>query len=220
MKAPTRRQDIRMTTSRPDHRASAGRPPDDDAAMEPFTVRLPRATLVRLFGGNPLTRASDRLEALLLVFAVAVSLIAMPIAAAVGTAVHDARSRVYAEQAQRYRTVTATVIGNGNPRKNIERPTITVPATWFVAGVEHTGEVVAPRTVKVGDTVEVWLDEDGAPVDRPSTTAVDDAVAAAFAVWLGASILAIAVYLGARAALDRSRRAAWQRDFDDLLGQR
>jgi hypothetical protein len=52
----------------------------------------------------PLTRASDRLPALLLVFAVAVSLISLPIAAAVGTAVHDSRSRVYAEQAGKYRT--------------------------------------------------------------------------------------------------------------------
>jgi hypothetical protein len=167
----------------------------------------------------PLTRASDRLPALLLVFAVAVSLISLPIAAAVGTAVHDSRSRVYAEQAGKYRTVTATVIGTGNSRRNIERPTITVPARWVISGTEHTGDVVAPRTVKVGDTVEVWLDDEGSPVGRPSTTAVDEAVGSAFAVWLGATLSVAALYLVARMALDRSRHAAWQRDIDDLLGK-
>ena len=188
--------------------------------MDTFTVRLPRKTLVRLFGGNPLMRASDRLEALLLVFAIAVSLITVPIAAAVGTAVHDSRSRVYAEQAEKYRTVTATVIGTGSSRQNLERPTITVPARWVISGTEHTGDVVAPRTVKVGDNVEVWLDDEGSPVGRPSTTAVDEAVASAFAVWLGATLSAVALYLVARMALDRSRHAAWQRDIDNLLGRR
>lgn len=208
-----------MSTSLPDQ-PPAGRRPDGvfSDAVDTFTVNLPRKTLARLFGRNPLTRPSDRLQALLLVFAVAVSLISVPIAAAVGTAVHDSRSRVYAEQADKYRTVTATVIGPGNSRQNLERPTVRVPARWFVAGAEHTGDVVAPRTAEVGDTVEVWLDDQGAPVDRPSTTAVDEAVAAAFAVWLGTTLSAITLYLVARTALDRARHAAWQRDFDDLLG--
>lgn len=187
---------------------------------QPFTVRLPPKMFAWLFGRNTLMRTSDRLEAAILVFVVAVSLIAVPIAAAVGTAVHDSRSRVYAAQAAKYRTVTATVIGNGDSRKNIERPTITVPARWFTAGAEHTGDVVAPRTVKVGDPVEVWLDDKGSPVGRPSTTAVDEAVASGFAVWLGVSLSAVAVYVAARMVLDRARAAAWQRDFDNLLGQR
>ncbi|OBF85486.1 hypothetical protein A5791_23025 [Mycobacterium sp. 852002-51163_SCH5372311] len=207
-----------MSTPPPDHQPLAGRRPDD--AMETFTVRLPRKTSVSLFGGNPLTRTSDRLQAFFLVLAVAVSLISMPVAAAVGTAVHDSRSRVYTEQAAKYRTVTATVIGTGDSRQNLERPTITVPARWLISGTEHTGDVVAPRTVQVGDTVEVWLDDDGSPVGRPSTTAVDEAVASAFAVWLGTTLSAVALYLVARMALDRSRNAAWQRGIDNLLGQR
>jgi len=201
-----------MTTSRPDRQPFAGRRSDDEVVMDTFTARL--------FGRNTLTRTSDRVQAMLFVFAVVVSLISVPIAAAVGTAVHDSRSRVYAQQAEKYRTVTATVIGNGNPRQNIERPTITVPARWFVGGAEHTGDVVAPRTVKVGDSVEVWLDDEGRPVGRSSTTAVDEAVASAFGVWLGVSLSAVALYFGARMALDRARHAAWQRDFDNLLGQR
>lgn len=197
-----------MSTSPPDHRPLAGR------------VRLPRTMSLGLFSDNPLTRVSDRLQALLLAFAVAVSLIAVPVAVAVGTAVHESRSRVYAEQAEKYRTVIATVVGQGNPRQNIERPTITVPARWVVSGTEHRGDVVAPRTAKVGDTVEVWLNDEGLPVAKPSTTAVDEAVASALALWLGASLSAVAVYVLGRMALDRGRQAAWQRDVDALLGHR
>ena len=47
-----------MTTSQPDHQRRAGRRPDDDAAMETFTVRVPRWLFVRLFGRNPLIRTS------------------------------------------------------------------------------------------------------------------------------------------------------------------
>ena len=78
--------------------------------MDTFTVRLPRWLVVRLFGRNPLIRISDRIEALVLVLTVVVSLLAVPIAAAVGTAVYDSRSRLYAEQAQTQAQVTATVI--------------------------------------------------------------------------------------------------------------
>ena len=100
-----------MTTSDADHRRIGDRRPDDDGAIETFTVPLPRRLFVRLFGRNPLVRARDRVEGLIVVLAVMVSLIAVPISAAVGTAVHDSRSRAYAEQVQTRRLVTATVTG-------------------------------------------------------------------------------------------------------------
>ena len=78
--------------------------------MDTFTVRLPRwPILLRLLGRDPLVRTTDRIEALVLVLAVAVSLLAAPIAAAVGTAVYDSRRQVYAEQADTRDTVAATV---------------------------------------------------------------------------------------------------------------
>ena len=68
--------------------------------MDTFTVRLPRwPILLRLLGRDPLVRTTDRIEALVLVLAVVVSLLAAPIAAAVGTAVYDSSRHVYAEQA-------------------------------------------------------------------------------------------------------------------------
>ena len=109
-----------MTSPQPDHQRRTGYWLNDDAAMDTFTVRLPRWPFVQwLFGRNPLIRLSDRVEALVLVFAVVVSVLAAPMAAAVGTAVYDSRSTFYAEQAQNRRTVTATVIDDSaalNPR--------------------------------------------------------------------------------------------------------
>lgn len=191
-----------------------------DATMDTFTVRWPWGPSARLFGRNPLVRTSDRVEALILVLAVVVTLIAVPIAAAVGTAVYDSRSRLYAEQAQTRQTVTATVTGNGNSRQNIEKPMITVPARWFVGGAEHTGDVVAQRTAKVGDQIQIWVDDQGSPVGRPTLTALDEAVAFGAAVWCGVAFSAAAVFVGTRIALDRARYSAWQRDFDSLVGHR
>lgn len=208
-----------MSTKRPDHLRPAG-DPDDDAAMESFTVALPRTLPSRLFGRNPLIRASDRIEALILVLAVAISLVAVPIGAAVGTAVHDSRSRLYAEQAQVRRQVTATSIGDSNPRNDVERPTVMVPARWFVDGTEHTGDVAAPPNVEIGDKIDIWVDDTGSFVRPPVRTAVDEGVAFGVATWSTMSLLAAGLFGVARVALDRSRYARWQRDFDTLVGHR
>ena len=147
-----------MTTPQPDHQP-AGPGLDEDAAMDTFTVRSPRWLVVRLFGRNPLIRISDRIEALALVLVVVVSLLALPIGAAVGTAVYDSRSRLYAEQAQAKTQVTATVIDS--PARG---DTITVRARWFAAGAEHTGAVKAQPTAKPGDVIEIWVNKDGSHV--------------------------------------------------------
>ena len=78
------------------------------------------ALCAAVVGRNPLIRISDRVEALVLVLAVVVSLLAIPIAAAVGTAVHDSRSSLYAEQAQARRMVTATVVGERMPARTYQ----------------------------------------------------------------------------------------------------
>ena len=208
-----------MSTSDPDHHPVADRRPDDDTALETFTVPLPRRLFVRLLGRNPLVRATDRVEALILVLAVAISLIAVPISAAVGTVVHDSRSRSYAEQVQTRRPVTATVTGDSHPRRNLESPTVTAPARWFAAGAERTGDVTAPLTAKIGDEIEIWIDDEGLPVARPVNTARDEAVAFAAATWWTVSLLAVALFARARITLDRLRYDQWQQSFDRLVAR-
>ncbi|WP_084054517.1 Rv1733c family protein [Mycobacterium avium] len=210
-----------MTTKGRDHqRLTGGRGGDAAAELETVHIPLPRILLAHLFGRNPLVRVSDRVQALILVLAVTVSLAAVPVAATIGTAVHESRSRVYAEPSQAWRTVTATAVGDSHPRRDLDSPTVRVPARWQYAGAEHAGDVIAPLNVKAGDTVEIWVDDTGSPVTPPDRTALDEAVAFAVVSWCAVSLPAAALFAAARAALDRRRYAAWQRDFDRLVDQR
>jgi hypothetical protein len=206
-----------MNRSHPDHQRFTGDRPGEDAAMDTFTLRLPRWRSMRLFGRNPLIRAGDRVEALVVVFAVVVVLLAAPIAAAVGTAVYDSRSHLYAQQAQNSHVVTAVVTDHKVTHRKALGQTVTVLARWFAAGTEHTGSVSAPPGVKTGDSIDIWVAEDGSHVGPPLTTALDAAVAAAEAIWFGAAIAAAALVAGTRTFLNRARHARWQKDFDKLV---
>ncbi|OBI20090.1 hypothetical protein A5712_18535 [Mycobacterium sp. E2327] len=183
------------------------------------SARVP-PLLARLFGLNPLVRTIDRVEALCLVLAFVVSIVALPVAAAVGTAVHDSRSRVYAAQAQTRQKVTATITGDSDAGRNLSSPTVAAPARWFVAGSEHTGLVVVERTAKPGDRVDIWVDEQGLPVGKPVFSASDEAVATATAIWFGVVIGAATLFGMARILIDRKRHAGWQRDFDRMVADR
>lgn len=80
-------------------------------------------------GRNPLVRTSDRVESVILVLAVVVSIPAAPAAAAIGTAVHESMSDCYTEHAQTRHTVTATVINDrAADQPPSTRKTITVDA--------------------------------------------------------------------------------------------
>jgi hypothetical protein len=206
-----------MNRSHPDHQRSTGDRLGEDAAMDTFTVRLPRWRSMRLFGRNPLIRAGDRVEALVVVFAVVVVLLAAPIAAAVGTAVYDSRSHLYAQQAQNSHVVTAVVTDHKVTHRKALGQTVTVLARWFAAGSEHTGSVSAPPGVKTGDSIDIWVVEDGSHVGPPPKTAYDEAVAFASLTWLGAAIAAQALIAGTRTFLNRARHARWQKDFDNLV---
>ncbi|WP_051574387.1 hypothetical protein [Mycobacterium sp. URHB0044] len=78
-------------------------------AFEPLTLRLLQWSVVGLFRRNPLLRASDRFEVVVVALAVMVSLLVVPIAAAVGTAVHDSRRDVYTQQGDTPHLVTPAI---------------------------------------------------------------------------------------------------------------
>ena len=81
--------------------------------MQTFTIGLGHRWWTLVFGRNPLVRPSDRIEFLVLSFAVLVTVVAIPVAAAIGTSVHDARAWVYAEEALTRHQVTATATERG-----------------------------------------------------------------------------------------------------------
>lgn len=205
-----------MTTPQPGRRRPTGDRPDDDAGMDTCTVGLPRWRFVRLFGPNPLVRASDRVEALVLVLAVVLSLLAVPIAGAVGTAVYDSRRHPYAEQAQTQRTVTATVI-DGSAALNARSKTTTVHARWLADGAEYTGTIHPRQPVKPGDSIDIRVDNDGSRVDPPPISPAGEAVMIAVATWFAGMVVAATLLLGTWTILNRIRHAGWQHDFDNLV---
>ena len=169
-----------------------------EAVMDTFFVaRLPKWSLV-LFGNNPLVRISDWVEALVVVSTVLVSLLAVPIACAVGTAVHDSHQHLYAEQAQTRHTVTATVTDDRAARQDSPTNMTTVRDRWSGAGINN----------------------DGSLADSPtsSTRAAADGVRAAVATWLTVAAAAAIPFALTRIVLRRVRNKAWQLGIDNLVG--
>jgi hypothetical protein len=203
-----------------DQRRIAVRRPDDDVTT--FTLGLPRwPLLVRLRGGGPLVRTIDRIEALVVAMAVVVSLIAVPIAGAVGTALFDSKRMVYSEQADASTRVVATITAIPPTTDGPQSASVVLPARWSVDGTVHTGLVAADSWSDIGDPVEIWVDHHGNQVPAPATTtrAAAEAVTVAVLIWLGVSGIAAALTVTTRVLGDRRRIARWQRGLDRLLEQ-
>lgn len=151
-------------------------------------------------------RTSDGFDALIALWVAVVVLIGIPLAVVVGSGVHESRSRFYAEQAQT-RTAVAAVVTNDKPitRELADPQTVSVTARWVAAGAEHEGAVSAPRGVKAGDSVDIWVDQNGYHVGLPLRTALDEAVAAGLSAWLSVAAVAAVLLSGAWAVVNRFR---------------
>jgi hypothetical protein len=191
-----------------------------DEALETFTVRLPRWPIFELLRRNPLVRTSDRIQALVSALAVVVVLLSVPVAAAVGTAVYDSRRDVYAEQAHSRHLITATITDDTGAPKISRANTAMMKARWSAAGAEHTGAVEAPSATESGDTVAIWVDNNGELADEPTPTnrAAVDAVTAALFILAGVTAAAAILLAATRAVCDRIRAIRWQHDLDTLVG--
>src|SRR6478735_4167796 len=158
-----------MIVPRPHDRPISTAAPADEA-LETFTIGLPQWPIFGLFRRNPLLRASDRIEALAMAVAVMVSLLAIPVAAAVGTAIHDSQRDVYAQQHHTRHLVTARITDDTAAQKISRANTVTMAARWSAAGTEHTGAVTAQSATKPGDQVAIWVDDNGALTDEPTSS--------------------------------------------------
>jgi len=192
-----------------------------EVAMDTFTIRLPRwPILLRLQGRDPLVRKTDRVEALVLVLTVLLSLLAAPITAAIGTAVYDSARHTYAVQARTRHTVTATVIDVPAAQQFLRAGTITVSARWTAAGTDHAGVLEAPSTAEIDDPIEIWVDEDGVQVPAPTPTshAAAEAAIGALVIWMTMAAIAATLYALTRTVCDRIRFAGWQHGLDSMVG--
>ena len=191
--------------------------------MEPFTLRLPWGPVLRLFSRNPLVRTVDRVEAVFMLGAVLVALLAAPFAAAaaVGTAVHDAPGHLYAEQAQTRQAVTTTVTDVHATGAEPAPPqgVIIAPARPVISRTAHSGAVDTTPTVQIGDRVGIWVDDDAQQVDEPTalSRAANDAVVAALVTWVIVVAAAAGLLAVGRVMLNRVRNTGWQHDINNLL---
>ena len=166
--------------------------------------------ILRACSRNPLVRAIDRLELLVIALGFVAALVAAACAGALGTAVHDARSGVYIAQAQARHTVIATAAEDS-----------TVTAVNPPAG-RHTPDGTGwhrDRTLKAGDPLTIWVDRDGNPAEAPAPTsrAGVEAVGVALAAWLTVTIVVAGCVRSTHSLLDRRRDAAWERDIQSLI---
>jgi hypothetical protein len=183
--------------------------------MLAFTLDPGRWWIARPLGRNPLLRAADRLEALLVLVVIVGWLLVVPITGAVGTAIYDGRHRLYAEEALSRHRVVATVIEVTAKTAGRYRAPASVQAVWPGAGGERTGSFFLDTAVKSGDRLSIWVDADGNPVlpPTPTTQAVPDALGGAISILLSAVLVTALVLSLMRYCLDRMRDTQWEREL-------
>jgi hypothetical protein len=103
-------------------------------SMQTFTIGIGHRWWAQVFRRNPLVRHSDRIEALVRGFAVVVVVVAIPVALAIGTSVHDGRTRVYAEESRSRHQVTATAVERGEVVVEYRGVSFMARATWSASG--------------------------------------------------------------------------------------
>ncbi|WP_435405336.1 Rv1733c family protein [Mycolicibacterium farcinogenes] len=151
-----------------------------------FTFGAGRCWIVRALGANPIIRLTDRVEAVGAVLVIILILIATAITGAIGTAVHDSRSHLYAEQAASGHTVQARVMARTRAAVGTTGRQFETDARWPTPSGERSGSVVLSHPAAEGDQVEILVDPTGRQVlpPPPRWQAGVDAVSIGVAVWL------------------------------------
>ena len=172
---------------------------------------------LRALGFNPMIRATDRIESLAVLSAVAVALLAVPVAAHSGAQMYDSGMRTIDEQTHSRHRIEAVAMEHANLSADFDGPSY-VRAQWQEGTRLRTERVITPATVNAGEPISIWLDDSGKVVAAPLTPedAELSAVVAAGALWVTIAtclaLLAYAVHVG----LDRSRGREWDRELSLL----
>ncbi|AXX29806.1 hypothetical protein KCV87_07945 [Actinosynnema pretiosum subsp. pretiosum] len=168
-------------------------------------------------GRNSLARPGDLLERVVIAIAVLLVLLALPVAAAIGSEVHSMRADFIATDVAEKHPVTATltedapVVAGITGFENVE-----ARAEWTTpAGATRTGLVGAPNGSPAGAEVEIWVDGLGGLVPPPpqSDGALIAGVTVALGLWAafaGAIVLSCMVL---RALLNRLRATDLEREW-------
>jgi hypothetical protein len=173
-------------------------------------------------GRNPLATAGDRLEGALLAVAVAVALLAVPIAGAVGSELHGRqRAQAVSEQEARQRAVAVLAEDAPPVLKVDDRGTVLesapVRATWDGPdGQAREGTVQAHRGARAGTAVPIWIDRHGGVTKPPLSAAgaAINAIGVAVLLWGAATASGALLYLVVRFARTRARMRRWELEWE------
>lgn len=172
---------------------------------------------------NPLVRPCDRFESVLVLFVVVVVLLMVPFAAAYGTATFtrlDAQARADRAASQQIPAVLMedSLPGAAAVANQSHHTIFHAQAQWSVQNMAHTGDVPAPTGARAGETVSVWIDENGELVSAPasSTEIAATAVSTAIVAWVVGAIGGGVALCGAHVAITRHRLAHWDAEGNEL----
>ncbi|WP_146108211.1 hypothetical protein V5P93_003606 [Actinokineospora auranticolor] len=166
-------------------------------------------------------RGADHVEAVVVVLCALGALVAVPVAAAVGTEVYVGTSAAARrEQATRIpaeaTVLVATPAGLSGSGGAALPHSFQAPVEWFAGGERHTGMASVPEGTRVGEHQTVWLDVvTGEPVSQPTraTDAVTSAITVAVLVLMFALVGLVVLCATAHSALDRLRLRGWAEEW-------
>jgi hypothetical protein len=185
---------------------------------EPGSTPVGRFLRGRRLDDNPLRRAYDRAETLVLIVLATVFLVAAPlVATASGAWAHATAQRAAIAQTTSQRQVTAVVLtAPAPPPVGSGGFVFTARAQWRApGGAVVTGQVPVPANTSVGAKVSVWTTRDGRPAVPPlSESQVHSLTVLGTVTGVVALVLALALAGGlARWSLNKRRMAGWDADW-------
>lgn len=167
---------------------------------------------------NPLRRASDRAETIVLALLVMAFLAGAPFAAAFSSAWARASAQraALAEQTSEYQVTAVVLTSPATPQAGAGLHVPQAKARWTAPdGTAVTGEIPVPVSTEVSAKVQIWTTRDGRLSSPPMTdTQVEANVVfgGVAGVLVAAAVLTMSVTL-ARWWLDKRRLAAWDAEW-------
>jgi hypothetical protein len=187
--------------------------------MESFTLRWPRVRVLSGLGQNGLLRISDRVESIATVLVILIAVIALPVAAAVGTSAYGRMSMADVEYAASIHQTEASVVGVGRPEvAAIYEVEYSTSVQWNAGGRSHAATVEWTERVRAGDHIMVWVNDDGdlAQAPAPVDQAARYSIATAIVLWSAVVGLSAGALCLLRWRLDVGRLANWERELETL----
>lgn len=184
---------------------------------QPGVTRLSRFVRGRRLDRNPLRRATDRAETVVLAVIVTLLLAGGPfVAVATGAWTHAMAQRTQLAQEGSRRQVTAVVVSAAPPSAGDWGLSWQAQARWRAPdGQEVTHEVPVPSNTPAGTKVPVWTDLNGEPTTAPL---LDSQVSGQVVTGEILGVIGLATVLAVTGALvlsriDRRRMADWDADW-------